>query len=43
MVVLPNGQSFPEFDRFGLFTWEEATLRVGKNLARVLGGLRLRR
>jgi hypothetical protein len=30
----------PEFDRFGLFPWEEALLRVGKNLARILGAIR---
>jgi hypothetical protein len=26
----------PEFDRFGLFQWDAALTRVGKNLARVL-------
>lgn len=26
----------PEFDRFGLFAWDAALARVGKNLARVL-------
>jgi predicted NUDIX family NTP pyrophosphohydrolase len=41
MVVLPNGARFPEFDRFGLFTHGEALQRVGKNLARVLGGISL--
>ncbi len=35
--VLPSGASVPEFDRFGLFGWEEALRRVGKTLARVLG------
>lgn len=30
----------PEFDRFGLFAWDEAMGRVGKNLARVLGEIR---
>jgi 8-oxo-dGTP pyrophosphatase MutT (NUDIX family) len=34
--ALPNGTSLPEFDRFGLFPWEDALSRVGKNLARVL-------
>ena len=34
--ALPNGTLLPELDRFGLFPWEEALLRVGKNLARVL-------
>jgi 8-oxo-dGTP pyrophosphatase MutT (NUDIX family) len=33
---LPNGNLLPEFDRFGLFPWEEALLRIGKNLARIL-------
>jgi 8-oxo-dGTP pyrophosphatase MutT (NUDIX family) len=33
---LSNGAILPEFDRFGLFTWEEALGRVGKNMARVL-------
>jgi len=30
----------PEFDRFGLFAWDEAMARTGKNLARVLGEIR---
>ena len=30
----------PEFDRFGLFDWDEALGKVGKNLARVLRGRR---
>jgi 8-oxo-dGTP pyrophosphatase MutT (NUDIX family) len=34
--TLANGTQLPEFDRFGLFPWEEALARVGKNLARVL-------
>jgi 8-oxo-dGTP pyrophosphatase MutT (NUDIX family) len=38
--TLPNGTSLPEFDRFGLFPWDEALLRVGKNLARILGSIR---
>jgi 8-oxo-dGTP pyrophosphatase MutT (NUDIX family) len=35
-VEPPNGTRFPEFDRFGLFTREEALTRVGKNLALIL-------
>ena len=38
--ALPGGQVLPEFDRFGLFGWNEALARVGKNLARVLGEIR---
>jgi 8-oxo-dGTP pyrophosphatase MutT (NUDIX family) len=34
--ALADGTLLPEFDRFGLFAWDEARLRVGKNLARVL-------
>lgn len=34
--ALPNGAIVPEFDRFGLFDWEEAVTKVGKNLARLL-------
>jgi len=33
---LPGGGSLPEFDRFGLFAWQDALARVGRNLARVL-------
>jgi 8-oxo-dGTP pyrophosphatase MutT (NUDIX family) len=33
---LPSGAMLPEFDRFGLFSWEEALGRVGKNMARIL-------
>ncbi len=33
------GRTLPEFDRFGLFTWDEARAHVGKNLARVLDAL----
>jgi 8-oxo-dGTP pyrophosphatase MutT (NUDIX family) len=32
-----NGRMWPEFDRFGLFTHEEALGRVGKSLAVLLG------
>lgn len=38
--TLPNGTCRLEFDRFGVFAWDEALGRVGKNLARVLGQLR---
>jgi 8-oxo-dGTP pyrophosphatase MutT (NUDIX family) len=38
--ALRNGTLLPEFDRFGLFAWEDALSRVGKNLARVLASLR---
>ena len=34
--TLPNGAVVPEFDRFGLFEWDAALGKVGKNLARVL-------
>jgi 8-oxo-dGTP pyrophosphatase MutT (NUDIX family) len=34
--TLPNGSTLPEFDRFGLFSWDEALRRVGKNMAGVL-------
>jgi 8-oxo-dGTP pyrophosphatase MutT (NUDIX family) len=37
----PDGTRLPEFDRFGLFTLEEAQTRVGKNLARLLAGISL--
>jgi 8-oxo-dGTP pyrophosphatase MutT (NUDIX family) len=37
---LPTGTLLPEFDRFGLFLWDEALTCVGKNLARILGSLR---
>jgi 8-oxo-dGTP pyrophosphatase MutT (NUDIX family) len=39
--VLPNGSRLPEFDRFGLFTPEEAQERVGKNLALLLSEISL--
>jgi 8-oxo-dGTP pyrophosphatase MutT (NUDIX family) len=38
--ALANGTLLPEFDRFGLFSWDEALSRVGKNLARVLASMR---
>jgi 8-oxo-dGTP pyrophosphatase MutT (NUDIX family) len=34
--ILADGTRLPEFDRFGLFTLDEAMARVGKNLARLL-------
>lgn len=34
------GAALPEFDRFGIFSWDEALLKVGKNMVRVLGALR---
>lgn len=39
-VTLANGTSFPEFDRFGVFAWDDALARVGRNLARLLGMVR---
>lgn len=39
--TLPNGARLPEFDRFGLFTPEEALTLVGKNLARLLSEISL--
>ncbi|MBV8738654.1 MAG: NUDIX domain-containing protein [Alphaproteobacteria bacterium] len=38
--VLPNGSQLSEFDRFALFSWDEALGRVGKNMARVLAAIR---
>jgi 8-oxo-dGTP pyrophosphatase MutT (NUDIX family) len=29
----------PEFDRFGIFAWQEALTRVGRNMARVLASV----
>ena len=40
LFALPNGTMLPEFDRFDLFPWDEALLRVGKNLARILATIR---
>ncbi|MEJ0019773.1 MAG: NUDIX hydrolase [Acetobacteraceae bacterium] len=37
--TLSGGAVLPEFDRFDLVPWPEALARVGKNLARVLGGI----
>ena len=36
-----NGRMLPEFDRFGLFTLNEALARVGKDLAQRLAGISL--
>ena len=38
---LKGGALLPEFDRFGLFTIDEAMTRVGKNLARLLAEISL--
>jgi putative (di)nucleoside polyphosphate hydrolase len=38
--AVAGGALLPEFDRFAFFSFEEARSRVGKNLARVLEGLR---
>lgn len=38
--TLRGGALLPEFDRFGLFAWDEALSRTGKNLARVLAAVR---
>jgi 8-oxo-dGTP pyrophosphatase MutT (NUDIX family) len=37
--ALPDGTMLPEFDRFGLFAWDEAARRVGKSLARLFGSI----
>jgi 8-oxo-dGTP pyrophosphatase MutT (NUDIX family) len=37
--ALPDGRLLPEFDRFGLFAWDEAQARVGKSLARLLASI----
>jgi 8-oxo-dGTP pyrophosphatase MutT (NUDIX family) len=37
--TLPDGAVLPEFDRFGLFGWDAALQRVGKNLARLLAAI----
>ena len=36
-----NGTMLPEFDRFGLFSHDEALTRVGKGLAQLLAGIPL--
>lgn len=40
--ALPDGSLRPELDRFGVFAWDDALARVGKNLARVLRLIRPR-
>ncbi len=40
MFAFRGGAMRPEFDRFGLFAWDEALAHVGRNLARVLQALR---
>jgi 8-oxo-dGTP pyrophosphatase MutT (NUDIX family) len=37
--ALPDGTLLPEFDRFGLFSWDEALSRAGKSMARVLSSI----
>jgi 8-oxo-dGTP pyrophosphatase MutT (NUDIX family) len=37
--ALPDGRLLPEFDRFGLFAWDEVLAKVGKSLARLLAVL----
>jgi 8-oxo-dGTP pyrophosphatase MutT (NUDIX family) len=39
--VLRDGTRLPEFDRFGVFTLEDALTRIGKNLARLLAEISL--
>ena len=36
-----GGRMIPEFDRFGLFSHEDAISRVGKDMARLLAGIPL--
>jgi len=36
-----NGTMLPEFDRFGLFSHDEALTRVGKGLSQLLAGIPL--
>jgi len=36
-----KGTMLPEFDRFGLFSHDEALTRVGKAMARILAGISL--
>ena len=37
--ALRDGVLLPEFDRFGLFAWDDAMARVGKSLARLLSSI----
>lgn len=36
-----DGATLPEFDRFGLFSRDEAVRRVGRNMAEILAGIPL--
>lgn len=38
--ALPSGAMLPEFDRFGVFAWDAALGKVGRNMARVLAEVR---
>jgi 8-oxo-dGTP pyrophosphatase MutT (NUDIX family) len=38
--ALRNGAEVPEFDKFGLFRWEEAMDKIGPSLARVMMSVR---
>ncbi len=40
MFALRSGAMVPEFDKFGVFAWDAALRKVGKNLARLLTELR---
>jgi 8-oxo-dGTP pyrophosphatase MutT (NUDIX family) len=40
--LLASGARVPEFDRFGVFAWDEALAKVGRNMARVLAEVRSR-
>jgi 8-oxo-dGTP pyrophosphatase MutT (NUDIX family) len=40
MFARPDGAMVPEFDRFGVFPWDAALQKVGKNLARVLATIK---
>ncbi len=37
--ALADGTMLPEFDRFGLFAWDEAARRVGKSLAQLFASI----
>jgi 8-oxo-dGTP pyrophosphatase MutT (NUDIX family) len=37
--ALSDGTLLPEFDRFGLFSWDKALGRVGKRMAQVLASI----
>jgi 8-oxo-dGTP pyrophosphatase MutT (NUDIX family) len=38
--ITPHGDVLPEFDRFGLFPWNDALARVGKGMAAALAAIR---